>query len=128
MDLAEGHVAALKYMQETSSSPADSDITKLTKYDSYTVGEGFGQYSVFNLGTGKGYSVFDMVKAMEKASGRPIPYEIAKRREGDIAICYADTSKASTVLKWSASRSLDDMCSDLWTWQSNNPQGYSTPK
>jgi len=65
-----------------------------------------------------------MVRAMESACGKEIPYEIVPRREGDIAVCYADTTKAKEVLHWSASRSLQDMCTDLWRWQSNNPTGY----
>ena len=90
MDLAEGHVSALQYVQ---GMPA-----------------GTHTYSVFNLGSGVGYSVLDMVGAMEAASGRPVPYEFAPRRAGDIAVCYADTKKASEVLGWTAKRQLADMC------------------
>jgi UDP-glucose 4-epimerase len=79
---------------------------------------------VWNLGTGRGYSVLEMVAAMEKASGRPVPYRIAPRREGDIAQCWADPHKAATELGWRAQRSLATMCEDAWRWQSNNPDGY----
>ncbi|KAI0982974.1 hypothetical protein GJ496_006088 [Pomphorhynchus laevis] len=101
-DLALGHVAALKYM---SPSPC---------------------IEVYNLGTGKGYSVLEMITAMEKASGRKIPITIKERRDGDIASCYCDPSKAEKCLNWKATRTLDDMCKDLWNWQLLNPQGYAT--
>ena len=78
----------------------------------------------YNLGTGRGYSVLEMVRAFAKASGRPIPYRIAPRREGDIAQCWADPSLAERELGWRASRGLDEMCADTWRWQSNNPDGY----
>lgn len=78
-----------------------------------------------NLGTGIGYSVLDMVKAFEKASGKNIPFKVAKRRLGDIASCYADPSLAWNALSWRAQRSLDEMCRDAWRWQSNNPTGYA---
>ncbi len=78
----------------------------------------------YNLGTGKGYSVLDMVKAFEKASGKPVPYKIVDRRPGDIAACYADPAKARKELGWSAEKNIDDMCKDAWNWQSNNPNGY----
>lgn len=77
-----------------------------------------------NLGTGKGYSVLDMVAAFEKASGKKVAYQIADRRAGDIAECYAHTGKAQKILNWEAKRSLEDMCVDAWRWQSKNPQGY----
>lgn len=92
MDLAEGHLAALEYI------------------DNYGV-------EAVNLGTGVGYSVLDMVKAFERASGRPVPYKIAPRRAGDIATCYASPEKARKELKWEAKRNLDDMCRDLWRFQ-----------
>ncbi|MEW6679302.1 MAG: UDP-glucose 4-epimerase GalE [Pseudomonadota bacterium] len=79
---------------------------------------------IWNLGTGQGYSVLDMVHAMEKAVGKPIAYQIAPRRAGDIAQCYADPAKALAELGWKAERGLDDMCADTWRWQSNNPNGY----
>jgi UDP-glucose 4-epimerase len=78
-----------------------------------------------NLGTGIGYSVLDMVKAFEKASGKNIPFKVAKRRLGDIASCYADPSLAWNALSWRAQCSLDEMCRDAWRWQSNNPTGYA---
>jgi UDP-glucose 4-epimerase len=113
MDLAEGHVAALRFMGSNKPPQASA---------------GSGKYSVFNLGTGKGYSVLDMVGAMKEASGRPLAYEFGPRREGDVATCYADPTAAKQVLGWAARRNLKDMCSDLWTWQSNNPNGYVTSK
>ncbi len=78
----------------------------------------------YNLGTGQGYSVLDMVKAFEKASGRKVPYKIAPRRAGDIAQCYADPSLARRELGWQAERGLKEMCEDSWRWQSMNPNGY----
>ena len=77
-----------------------------------------------NLGTGRGYSVLEMVKALERASGRAIPYRIAPRRPGDIAECWADPSLAQRLLGWRARRTLDDMCADAWRWQSDWPNGY----
>jgi len=100
VDLAQGHVKALDKMSEIK--------------DVLTV----------NLGTGNGYSVLDMVKAFEKASGKDIAYVIAPRRAGDIAKCFADPSYAKETLGWSASRGVDEMCEDTWRWQSNNPNGY----
>jgi len=79
---------------------------------------------VMNLGTGQGYTVMEMIHAFEEASGKKIPYRIVKRRPGDIAACYADSSLAQKLLKWKAKRSVADMCSDAWRWQSRNPQGY----
>ena len=79
----------------------------------------------FNLGTGQGYSVLEMVSAFEKASGKKIPYNIVARRSGDIASCYADPSYAEKELGWSAQRNLDQMCADAWKWQSGNPDGYA---
>ena len=100
VDLAKGHVAAIKYLL------------------SHT-GEG-----VFNLGTGHGYSVLDMVKAFEAANGVSVPYEIAPRRPGDLATCYADPAKSREVLGWEAQFDQNDMCRDSWNWQSKNPNGY----
>ena len=100
VDLAKGHVAAIKYLL------------------SHT-GEG-----VFNLGTGTGYSVLDMVKAFETANGVSVPYEIAPRRAGDLATCYADPAKSREVLGWEAQFDQNDMCRDSWNWQSKNPNGY----
>jgi UDP-glucose 4-epimerase len=79
---------------------------------------------IYNLGTGTGYSVLDMVKAFEKASGRKVPYKIVDRRPGDIAICYADPTKAKQDLGWQAERGIDEMCEDAWRWQSDNPDGF----
>ena len=99
-DLAKGHVAAIEY------SEANKGV------------------EVFNLGTGNGYSVLDVVKAFEKASGNPLPYKIAPRREGDIAACYASPDKAYNGLKWKAEMSIDDMCRDAWAAVQKNPDGY----
>ena len=93
VDLAKGHVAALRYCVEHPGCEA------------------------VNLGTGVGYSVLDMVKAFEAANGVKIPYEIAPRRAGDIAVCYASTEKAEKLLHWKAEKSLEDMCRDAWRWQ-----------
>lgn len=82
------------------------------------------QCTATNLGTGVGYSVLDMVRAFEHASGKPVPYQIEARRAGDIASCYADPAQALALLGWSAQRGLDTMCADAWRWQSNNPTGY----
>ncbi len=79
---------------------------------------------IYNLGTGKGYSVMDVIAAFEKASGKQIPYEIAPRRAGDVASCYADPAKAKQELGWEAQRDLLMMCIDSWRWQKNNPEGY----
>ena len=100
MDLSDGHVAALK-----------------------KVGSKQGLH-VFNLGTGNGYSVLEMVAAFEKASGKQVPYKIAPRRPGDIAECWADPSKAIQELDWKAERTLEQMTTDTWRWQSSNPEGY----
>ncbi len=79
---------------------------------------------IYNLGTGQGYSVLDMIKAFERACGKKIPYEITARRPGDIAACYADPSKAKKELGWQARKGIDDMCRDAWNWQVKNPKGY----
>lgn len=78
----------------------------------------------YNLGTGRGYSVLEVVAAFQRASGREIPYEIVARRPGDVATSYADPSKAERELGWRAARDLDEMCANVWRWQSNNPDGY----
>jgi len=101
VDLAEGHLCALKALQTRTGA------------------------HVWNLGTGQGYSVLEMVRAFEAASGRPIPYRIAPRRPGDIATCYADPTKAKQELGWQAQRGLPEMMRDAWRWQSMNPNGYS---
>ena len=100
VDLARGHVAAIEYMQQHRGE------------------------SVFNLGTGMGYSVLDMVKAFERVTGKKIPYEIVARRPGDVATVYASPDKSARLLGWKAQYGLDDMCRDTWTWQSKNPMGY----
>ena len=79
---------------------------------------------IYNLGTGKGYSVLDVVKAFEKASGVNIPYKIGPRRDGDIATCYSDPSKAEKELGWKAQRDIEEMCEDSWRWRKQNPNGY----
>ena len=99
-DLAKGHVAAIEKIAES------------------------GIYT-YNLGTGKGYSVLDVIKAFEKACGRKLPYVIKPRRAGDIAACYADAGKAKRELGWEAQLGIDDMCQSLWNWQSKNPGGYN---
>lgn len=101
MDLADGHIAALK-----------------------SVGEKAGLH-IYNLGTGKGSSVLEMVDAFAAACGKPVPYELCPRRPGDIAECWASTAKAERDLGWKATRSVAEMTTDTWNWQSNNPQGYS---
>lgn len=101
VDLAKGHVDALK---------------KLNKGDGV---------SIYNLGTGNGYSVLDVVKAFHEASGKDIPYAIKERRAGDIATCYADATKAKNEIGWSAKYNIEDMCKDSWNWQSKNPNGYN---
>jgi UDP-glucose 4-epimerase len=77
-----------------------------------------------NLGTGRGYSVLEVVSAFEQASGKRIPYRVVGRRPGDAATCYADPTMASVELGWSAQRDINEMCADMWRWQSNNPNGY----
>ena len=100
VDLAVGHLKALERLQHHAECRA------------------------INLGTGIGYSVLEMVRAFEQASGRAVPYQIAARREGDIASCYADPARAAELLGWRAARGLQAMCSDAWHWQSSNPDGY----
>ncbi|MGY5584344.1 UDP-glucose 4-epimerase GalE [Vibrio cincinnatiensis] len=100
MDLADGHIAALR-----------------------NVGRHAGLH-IFNLGTGKGYSVLDMVHAFELASQKNVPYQLVERRPGDIAECWADPTKALQELGWQATRTLQEMTEDTWRWQSRNPQGY----
>jgi len=99
-DLADGHVAALRHL--------------------FDRGEGF----TVNLGTGRGHSVLEVVRAYARASGREIPYAIVPRRPGDVAACYADPARAQTLLGWRARHDLDRMCEDSWRWQRMNPQGF----
>ena len=79
---------------------------------------------VFNLGTGTGYSVLDMIRAFREANGVDLPYKITDRRPGDVAVCYADPSKSAKVLGWKAEKNLTDMCRDAWNWQKKNPKGF----
>ena len=81
---------------------------------------------ICNLGTGKGYSVLDVIHAFEKACGHKLKYEIKPRRDGDIATCYCNPEKAKKELGWTAEYTLDDMCADSWRWQTMNPDGYNT--
>lgn len=85
-----------------------------------------GECLTVNLGTGNGYSVLDIVRAFENASGKPVPYKVAPRRPGDVASCYADPGYARTSLGWRAARGLDEMCADAWRWQRTNPNGYAS--
>lgn len=98
-DLAQGHVKALSKSKQAG-------------------------VHIYNLGTGKGYSVLEIVRAFEQASGQTIPYSVKPRRAGDIAVCYADPAKAAAELGWQAQYGLEDMMRDAWNWQSNNPNGY----
>ncbi|MCB0075798.1 MAG: UDP-glucose 4-epimerase GalE [Anaerolineales bacterium] len=100
VDLVLGHLKALAWLSQST-----------------------GLYT-YNLGTGRGYSVLEMVEAFRRASGQPIPYRIVERRAGDVAISYADDSRAAEELGWQAERDLDQMCADGWRWQSQNPEGY----
>jgi len=100
VDLAKGHIKALEKLNDSTG------------------------VLIYNLGTGRGYSVLEMVKAFEKVCGKPIKYKIADRRPGDIATCYADPTKAKEELGWVAEKDLQDMCEDSWRWQKNNPDGY----
>lgn len=102
VDLAKGHVAALEHDPPT------------------------GEAAIYNLGTGKGTSVFELIRAFEKACGKTIPYEIVERRPGDIDSSYADVSKAERELDWKAEKTIQDACIDAWRWQSKNPNGYVT--
>lgn len=104
VDLAKGHVCA---------------IDKLDSLDGV---------SIINLATGNGYSVLEVVKAFEEASGREVPYKIVGRREGDIAKCFADATKAYKLLGWKAENGIKEMCEDSWRWQKNNPNGYEERK
>lgn len=104
VDLALGHLAALERLR------------------------GHAECLTVNLGTGRGYSVLEMVKAFSQASGRPVPFQIGPRRAGDIASCYAAPALADQLLGWKAERGIDAMCADTWRWQSENPQGFGVPK
>ena len=104
VDLAKGHVEALKKFEQEP------------------------QVSIYNLGTGIGYSVLDVLHAYEEACGKKLPYEIKPRRAGDIATCYCDATKAKEELGWVAEKGIKEMCADSWKWQSMNPDGYRTEK
>ena len=101
VDLAKGHVAAVKYTEENTGC------------------------EVFNLGTGIGYSVLDMVHTFRDVNQVAVPYQIVERRPGDLAVCYADPAKSAEKLGWKAEKTLADMCRDSWRWQSSNPKGYA---
>jgi len=107
VDLARGHLSAVKKLDDLATSAKESRC--------FTV----------NLGTGKGYSVLEMIRGLEKACGKEIPHKICPRRAGDIASCYSDASLALNSLGWKAELTLDDMCRDLWNWQTKNPMGYA---
>lgn len=100
-DLVAGHIKALEFLNKRPSG-----------------------YSSFNLGTGKGTSVLELIEAFKKASGKPIPYKIVDRRAGDIAFCYGETTLAENELNWRAELTIDDMCKDTWNWQQKNPNGF----
>jgi UDP-glucose 4-epimerase len=102
VDLADGHLAALEYGRDRAGM------------------------HVFNLGTGRGHSVLEMLAAFGRACGRELPYEVAPRRDGDVASSWADPAHAQAALGWRATRGLDQMCADTWCWQSSNPNGYET--
>ena len=102
VDLAKGHVKALQALEAKS------------------------KLLIFNLGTGNGYSVLDMIKAFKKASGKDVPFQIFDRRPGDIGVCYANPSYAEKIIGWKAECELDEMCEDTWRWQSQNPDGYNS--
>ena len=100
MDLADGHVRALQMMNDQTG------------------------VNIYNLGTGVGYSVLDLVSTFQEVNQVEIPYVVESRRPGDIATCYADPTKAAQELGWQTQLGLEDMCRDSWNWQKNNPQGY----
>lgn len=101
VDLADGHIKALEILKDNPG------------------------VKIYNLGTNRGYSVLELVRAFEQASGRKIPYRVVGRRPGDIAVSYADASQANQELGWNSQKTLDEICADTWRWQSNNPHGYA---
>jgi UDP-glucose 4-epimerase len=103
VDLAAGHVAALARLGDASG------------------------VTIYNLGTGRGHSVLEVIRAFEVATGQSIPYRLAARRPGDVPSCFADARKAEIELGWRARRGLQEICGDSWRWQSANPQGYAPP-
>ena len=102
VDLARGHLAAVDYCAGRTG------------------------VDIINLGTGRGYSVLELVETFERVNGVPVPHVFAPRRPGDVAACYADAAKAARLLGWRAQKTLEDMCRDTWNWQKKNPQGYET--
>jgi UDP-glucose 4-epimerase len=100
MDLARGHVDAINYMMSHRGE------------------------SVFNLGTGRGYSVLEIVETFQRVNGVKVPYKMVPRRPGDLPVCYADPGKSAEALGWKAQYGLDEMCRDSWNWQQKNPNGY----
>lgn len=103
-DLAEGHLKALEKVMRSTGAEA------------------------YNLGTGRGYSVLEMIRTFQQVTGKTVPYKIVHRRPGDVPVCYADPAKAEEKLGWTAARGLDEMCGDAWRWQSGNPNGYEEPR
>ncbi|MGJ0372863.1 UDP-glucose 4-epimerase GalE [Aliarcobacter cryaerophilus] len=114
VDLANAHVKAIEYLFGTGN------LVSVNKKDETKVSFPL----ILNIGTGTGYSVLDMIKAFEKASGQKIPYKLVPRRAGDIATCYSNPQKAKEILGWEAKHNLEDMCKSSWNWQSKNPKGY----
>ena len=114
----------LSLRSKTHNPFCSRHVSALRHLDDSSNGNGYGKLNTFNLGTGTGYSVLDMVEAMGKAVGKPIPHVIGPRRPGDVTIYMADPSKAKEEMGWEATRNLDDMCNDLWRWQTLNPNGY----
>lgn len=111
VDLAEGHISAMDWLDREARKRTDAGLAR-------------GFVDVFNLGTGTGTTVLELVTAVEKASGRKLTHVLGPRRDGDLASAYADPAKAATVLGWTAKRGLDEMCRDAWNFQSQNPNGY----
>lgn len=101
VDLAQGHVCSLDLVDKKCG------------------------FEIFNLGTGRGYSVLEVINGMRKASGREIPYKVVGRREGDVPESYSDASKAKKEMNWKAAKDMDEMCADAWRWQMKNPEGYT---
>ena len=105
VDLANAHLKAVEYLNNSILNTENSPL-------------------ICNLGTGKGYSVLEVIQSFEKASGKKIAYKIVDRRSGDIAVCYANPKKANELLNWKAKRDIEQMCKDSWNWQNRNPEGY----
>ena len=112
--MANAHVKAIEYLFGTGT------LVPVNKKDETKVSFPL----ILNIGTGAGYSVLDMIKAFEKASGQKIPYKLVPRRAGDIATCYSNPQKAKEILGWEAKHNLEDMCKSSWNWQNKNPKGY----